>query len=114
MSESNEISAAAVEAVEASLTSFTRKLEELKKGLSPDEQAVLSSIVNSAALHAKAMQVISHNANILTTVSVRVNGDIGVTRGNNDCNNDASYAPRGVREHLILLSDILGLTAASN
>lgn len=107
MSELNEISAAAVE---ASLPSFTKKLEELKKGLSPGEQAVLSSIVNSAALHAKAMQPISHSA---TTVSVRVNGGIGVTRGDRNPNDQARSASPGVREHLIRLADIPGLTEAS-
>jgi hypothetical protein len=114
MSESNEISAAALE---ASLPRFTRKLEELKNGLSPDEQAVLSSIVNSAALHLKAMQPISDSANIRyetpIVVSVRANGDIGVRRGDRNPNDQASFASGPVREHLINLPETLGLTEVS-
>jgi len=104
MRESDEISEAALE---AALPGFTRKLEELKKGLSPDEQAVLSSIVNSAALHLEAMQPVSPGANIRDetpiVVSVRVNGDIRVIRSGRNPNDQGSFAPRGMRKHLINL-----------
>jgi hypothetical protein len=88
MSESKEISPAALE---ASLPTLTKKLEELKKGLSPDEQAVFSSIVNSASLHLEAMQAIGHSANIRYEKPI------------------SAVATVGVREALIKLPKTLGL-----
>lgn len=51
-------------ALESSLPSLTKKLRALQKDLSPDEQAVFSSIVNSAALHLQAMQALGNTAEI--------------------------------------------------
>ena len=117
MSESDEISLAAIE---AALPSFTRKLEELKNGLSPDEQAVLGSIVNSATLHLKSMQPISHGANIRyetpLVVSVRADGDYRyyARRGLRNPNDQGrSFLGRVLREHLISLPEALGLTEVS-
>ena len=78
-------------ALEASLPTLTRKLEELKKGLNPDEQAVFSSIVNSAALHLEAMQAIGHTAQIAYAKPI------------------SAVATVGVRKQLINLPKALGL-----
>jgi len=78
-------------ALEASLPTLTRKLEALKKGLSPEEQAVFSSIVNSAALHLEAMQAIGHTAAISYAKPI------------------SAVATVGVRQQLIRLPQTLGL-----
>lgn len=52
------------EALNASLPSLTRKLKELQKGLSEEEQAVFSSIINSAALHLESTKAIDAAAEI--------------------------------------------------
>ncbi len=61
------------------MPTLTKKLKELQKGLSEEEQAVFSSIVSSAALHLQAMQAIESTAEIsyakpisaVATVAVR-------------------------------------------
>jgi hypothetical protein len=83
-----EIDAAALE---ASLPTLTKKLQELKGGLSPDEQAVFSSIVNSAALHLQAMQAIGKVAEIRYEKPI------------------SAVATVGVRQALINLPEKLGL-----
>jgi hypothetical protein len=88
MPEPREIDTAALE---ASLPTLTKKLEELKKGLSPQEQAVFSSIVSSAALHLEAMQAIAHTAHINYTKPI------------------SAVATVGVRKALIKLPETLGL-----
>lgn len=52
------------EALNASLPSLTKKLKELQKGLSEEEQAVFSSIINSAALHLESTKAIDSAAEI--------------------------------------------------
>lgn len=52
------------QALEASLPTLTEKLRQLEAGLGDEEKAVLSSIVNSAALHLEQMEAISATAEI--------------------------------------------------
>ncbi|MDB5141177.1 MAG: hypothetical protein JWR12_3093 [Mucilaginibacter sp.] len=51
-------------ALEASLPTLTKKLQELQKGLNDDEKAVFSSIINSAALHLESTKAIEPTAQI--------------------------------------------------
>jgi hypothetical protein len=51
-------------ALEASLPTLTKKLQELQHGLTDDEKAVFSSIINSAALHLEATKAIEPTAEI--------------------------------------------------
>ena len=81
-------------ALEASLPTLTQKLEALQKTLSPEERAVFSSIVNSAALHLQSMQAIS------PTAEVRYSKPI------------SAAATVRVREQLIDLPKKLGLNKA--
>jgi len=67
-------------ALEASLPTLTEKLEKLKDGLSDDEKAVFSSIVNSAALHLQAMNAISSTANIIYEKPISAAATVGVRR----------------------------------
>ena len=53
-----------VQGLEASLPTLTKKLKELQKGLSKDEQAVFSSIINSAAIHLESTKAIEATAEI--------------------------------------------------
>jgi hypothetical protein len=66
------------EALEASLPTLTKKLEALKMTLSPQEQAVFSSIVNSAAMHLEAMQAIAHTADIRYEKPISAVATVGV------------------------------------
>jgi len=66
--------------LEASLPTLTKKLEALKSGLSPQEQAVFSSIVNSAALHLEAMQAIGHTADITYAKPISAVATVGVRK----------------------------------
>jgi hypothetical protein len=67
-------------ALEAALPTLTRKLEEMKRGLSGDEQAVLSSIVNSAALYLKSMQAIESTAEIRFAKPISAAATVGVRK----------------------------------
>ncbi len=66
-------------ALEAALPTLTKKLKELTKSLTPDEQQVFSSIVNSAALQLQAASAIESTAEVryakpisaVATVAVR-------------------------------------------
>jgi hypothetical protein len=66
-------------ALEAALPTLTKKLKELTKNLTPDEQQVFSSIVNSAAIQLKAASAIESTAEVryrkpisaVATVAVR-------------------------------------------
>jgi hypothetical protein len=78
-------------ALEASLPGLTQKLEALKKGLSPDEEAVFSSIINSAAIHLKSLQALSDTADISFMKPI------------------SAVATVGVRQHLIDLPQKLAL-----
>jgi hypothetical protein len=78
-------------ALEASLPTLTIKLKALKETLSKDEQAVFSSIVNSAALHLEAMDAIGHTADISYAKPI------------------SAVATVGVRKKLISLPNALGL-----
>jgi hypothetical protein len=78
-------------ALEASLPGLTQKLSELQKGLSDDEKAVFSSIVNSAALHLKSLQALSDSADIIFMKPI------------------SAVATVGVRQHLINLPQTLHL-----
>ena len=84
-----EIDAAALE---ASLPSLTKKLKALQKDLNAEEQAVFSSIVNSAALHLQAMQALGNTAEIRFAKPI------------------SAVATVGVREQLLKLPKTLGLT----
>jgi hypothetical protein len=68
------------EALEAALPTLTKKLKELQKGLSEEEQAVLSSIVNSAALHLKSMQAIESTAEIQYAKPISAAATVGVRK----------------------------------
>jgi hypothetical protein len=67
-------------ALEAALPTLTKKLKELQKGLSAEEQAVLSSIVNSAALHLKSMQAIESTAEIRYAKPISAAATVGVRK----------------------------------
>ena len=66
-------------ALEQALPTLTKKLKELQKSLSPDEEAVFSSIVNSAAIHLEAIKAVEATAEVryskpisaVATVAVR-------------------------------------------
>jgi hypothetical protein len=51
-------------ALESSLPSLTKKLKGLQESLTKDEQAVFSSIINSAALHLESTKAIETTAEI--------------------------------------------------
>jgi hypothetical protein len=65
-------------ALEASLPALTKKLQDLQAGLSEEEKAVFSSIVNSASLHLQAMRAISGTANISYTKPISAVATVGV------------------------------------
>ncbi len=67
-------------ALEAALPTLTKKLKELQRGLSEEEQAVLSSIVNSAALHLKSMQAIESTAEIQYAKPISAAATVGVRK----------------------------------
>jgi hypothetical protein len=67
-------------ALEAALPTLTKKLKDLQKGLSEEEQAVLSSIVNSAALHLKSMQAIESTAAIQYAKPISAAATVGVRK----------------------------------
>lgn len=50
--------------LEAALPTLTKKLKELGASLSPEEQAVFSSIINSAATHLKSISAVEATAEI--------------------------------------------------
>lgn len=52
-------------ALEAALPTLTDKLRDLKENLTEDEQAVLSSIVTTSAIHLKSLQAVNENAEYL-------------------------------------------------
>ncbi|AHE31644.1 hypothetical protein [Burkholderia pseudomallei] len=51
-------------ALEAALPTLTKKLKELNASLTPEEQAVFSSIVNSAAIHLESLKAIESTAEV--------------------------------------------------
>jgi hypothetical protein len=81
----------ASEELEAALPSLTEKLKALQGDLSEDEQAVFSSIVNSAALHLESLQTLG------TTAEVQYFKPI------------SAVATTRVREHLLDLPHELGV-----
>jgi hypothetical protein len=78
-------------ALEESLSTLTKKLRTLQKGLTPDEEAVFSSIVNSAALHLQSMQAIGNTAQVRYAKPI------------------SAVASVGVRQRLLKLPKTLGL-----
>ena len=66
-------------ALEAALPTLTKKLKQLTSDLTPEEQAVFSSIVNSAALQLRSVAALESDAKIqyakpisaVATVAVR-------------------------------------------
>ena len=67
-------------ALEASLPSLTKKLKELQKGLNEEEQAVFSSIINSAALHLEATKAIDSTAEIRYAKPISAVASVGVRK----------------------------------
>jgi hypothetical protein len=65
-------------ALEASLPSLTKKLKALQSELNEDEQAVFSSIINSAALHLEATKAIESTAEIRYSKPISAVASIGV------------------------------------
>jgi hypothetical protein len=68
-------------ALEAALPTLTKKLKHLQKGLSPEEQAVFSSIVSSASLHLKSMKAIESTAEIRYSKPISAAATVGVRNG---------------------------------
>jgi endonuclease III len=68
------------QALEASLPSLTKKLKELQKGLSKDEQAVFSSIINSAAIHLESTKAIEATAEIIYSKPISAVASVGVRK----------------------------------
>lgn len=79
-------------ALEAALPTLTRKLQELQRGLNEQEKAVFSSIVNSAALHLLSIHAISGTATVNYAKPI------------------SAVATLRVRDHLVKLPKVLGLT----
>ncbi len=67
-------------ALEASLPTLTKKLRELQKGLSKDEQAVFSSIINSASLHLQSTSAIESTAEIRYMKPISAVASVGVRK----------------------------------
>jgi hypothetical protein len=66
--------------LQSALPTLTKKLKELRSELSPEEQAVFSSIVNSAALHLQSMEAIESTAEVRYAKPISAAATVGVRK----------------------------------